>query len=100
MKEKKYEKRLDFQQKLIDRQSEQIEKLKLKIARLEEKCKEKDEIINSVQPMREELTQNIKKHKRLENEYESLIQELKQMRSIINETVYNGKWKWIKWLIK
>ena len=59
MNEKKYKKRLGFQQKIIAHQSEQIDDLKLKIEKLENELKEKDEIINSVTPLRNELTKNI-----------------------------------------
>lgn len=100
MKEKKYEKRLDFQQKMIARQSEQIEMLRTEIGKLEEKCREKDEIINSVEPMRAELKESVERHKNLVREYEDYIKELKQMREIINQTVYKGRWKIIKLLIK
>lgn len=100
MKEKKYEKRLDFQQKMISNKSEEIEMLKAKIEKLEEKCKEKDEIINSVEPLRAELKESVERHKNLVREYEDYIKELKQMKEIINQTVYKGRWKIIKLLIK
>ena len=100
MKENKYEKRLDFQEKMIAKQSEQIKLFKSKIEKLEEKCKEKDEIINSVEPLRKELKESVKRHKSLENEYEGLIKELKQMKGIINQEVYKNKWWLIKFLIK
>lgn len=100
MKDKKYEKRLDFQQKMIARQSEQIETLKSKVKELELKCKEKDEIINSVTPLRKELTESVKDYKNLKNKYEDLIKELKQMKGIINQEVYKNKWWLIRFLIK
>ena len=100
MNEKNYKKRLDFQQKMISRKSQENDELKLKIERLEQELKEKDEIINSVEPMRREMTDNIKEHKRLKNEYKKLVQELKQMKEIMNVTVYKGKWRLVKWLIK
>ena len=68
MNEKKYKKRLEFQQKIISRQSEQIDSLKLKIEKLENELIEKDKIINSVEPMRKEMTENLKEQKRLKNE--------------------------------
>lgn len=96
MNEKKYKKRLGFQQKIIARQSEQIDDLKLKIEKLENELKEKDEIINSVTPLRNELTKNINEIKVYKKQYKQLIQKLKKMKSIINKEVYKGRW----WLIK
>ena len=99
-KKNKYEKRLAFQQKMIAHQSEQIENLKAEIERLKNKLIEKDEIIRTVEPMRKEMTENIKEQKRLKNEYEILIQELKKMKSILNKDMFRGKWKIVRWLIK
>lgn len=93
---KRYEKRLEFQQKMISRQSEQIDSLKSKIEKLTLECQKKDELINSVEPMRKEMTENLKEQKRLKNEYSKLIQELKMMESIVNEEVYRKRW----WLIR
>lgn len=88
-KNKRYEKRLAFQQKMINRQSEQIEKLTLE-------CQKKDELIRAVEPMRKEMAANIKEYKKLKNEYSKLIQEMKKMKSIVNQEVYKGRW----WLIR
>lgn len=100
MNEKKYTKRLDFQKNLISRQSGEIEFLKKEIENLKLKLKEKDELINSVAPLREELSQNIKEIKKQKNEYYILIEEIKKMKEIINVTVYKGRWRLIKYLIK
>ena len=99
-KKNKYEKRLAFQQKMITRQSEQIEKLKFEIEKLNNKLIEKDEIINAIEPMRKEMANNLKEQKRLKEEYKSLIGELKKMKKIINQTVYKGRWWLVKHLIK
>lgn len=99
-KKNKYEKRLAFQQKMINRQSEQIEKLKSEIERLTLECQKKDELINSVEPMRKEMTENIKEQRRLKNEYKKLIQELKMMKSIVNKEVYKKRWWLIRLLLK
>ena len=100
MNEKTYKKRLDFQQKMISRQSEQIESLKLEIEKLKLKCKEKDEIINSIEPMRNELKQNIADAKKYKEEFNKLIKELKKMKEIMNQELYRGRWKLIRFLIK
>ena len=100
MNEKNYRKRLDFQNQVIAHQSKQIDVLKLKINRLEQKLKEKDEIINSVESMRNEMMDSIKEQRRLKNEYEKLIRELVKMKEIINTAAYNGRWRLVKFLVK
>lgn len=100
MNENNYKKRLDFQSQIISRQSKQIDALKLKNEKLEQRLKEKDEILNSIEPMTIEMKENIKEHKKLKNQYKSLIQELKQMKKIINKEVYKNRWWLIKFLIK
>lgn len=100
MNEKNYKKRLDFQQTVISKKSEEIESLKLENEKLKQKLKEKDEIIASVEPMRKEMTENAKEHKRLKNEYQSLIRELRQMKKALNKEVFKNRWWLVKLLIK
>ena len=100
MSEKNHKKRLEFQNKMISRQSEQIDSLKLEIEKLKSKCDEKDKIINSVTPLRNELIENINEIKKHKKEYKMLIEELKKMKKIINQTVYKGRWRLIRLLIK
>ena len=100
MNEKNYKKRLEFQEKIISRKNEQIEALELEIESLKLKLEEKDEIINSVTPLRNELAENVKQVKEYKKQYDTLIQDLKKMKEIINQTVYKGRWKLIKFLIK
>lgn len=100
MNEKNYKKRLDFQQKVISKKSEEIEYLKLENEKLKKRLKEKDEMIASVEPMRKEMTENVKEHKRLKNEYQSLIQELRQMKKALNKEVFKNRWWLVKLLIK
>ena len=100
MKEKKYEKRLEFQRKIISRQSEQIDKLKAKIDKLELIIEEKDEVIESVEPLRKELAVNINDIKQQKKRYNALIEELKAMKSIVNQEVYKNRWWLIKYLLK
>ena len=100
MNEKRYKKKLEIQSKLIARQSEQIEKLKSQNETLKLKCEEKDEIINSVGSLRDELTQNIAEIKQYKQQYKELIEELRKMKIILNQEVYKGKWKLVQFLIK
>lgn len=100
MNEKKYQKRLDFQQQVISKKSEEIEFLKAENARLRLKIEEKDNIINSIESMRNEFADNIKETKQCKEQYKSLIEELKQMKKIMNATVFKGRWRLIKFLMK
>lgn len=100
MNEKNYKKKLDFQQKMISRQFEQIESLKSQVEKLKLNIEEKDKIINSVAPLRDELTRNIEDVKKYKKEYEGLIKELRKMKEIVNQEVYKGKWRLIKHLMK
>ena len=93
-------KRFDFQKNMISRQSKQIDALKLQVDRLEQEIKEKDKIINAVTPLRNELVENVKNAKRHQEEYKKLIEELRQMKQIMNRTVYKNRWWLIKFLIK
>jgi Tfp pilus assembly protein PilO len=96
MSDKKYKKRLEFQQKMISKKSEEIESLKLENEKLKQQIKEKDEMIAAIEPMRQEMTECIEKHRKLRNEYQKLIDEVKHMKEVMNKTVYKGRW----WLVK
>lgn len=100
MKEKKYEKKLELQEKIISRQSEHIEKLNAQIAKLKLEIEEKDILIISVASLKDELTKNISDVKNYKKEYKKLIDELRKMKEIINQTVYKGRWWLIKFLIR
>lgn len=100
MNENTYKKRLDFQQKIISRKSEEINSLKLENEKLKQKLKEKDEIIASVEPIRKEMEENAKEHKKLQSEYRGLVQELRQMKMALDKEVFRGRWWLVKLFIK
>ena len=100
MNEKSYKKRLKLQQKMIARQSQQIESLSAENAKLRLQIEEKDIVINAIEPMKKELAENIAKVKKHKEEYKTLIQELKKMKEIVNQEVYRGRWKVIRLLMK
>lgn len=100
MAEKKFKKRIEFQQKIVERQKEQIEKLKLENEKLKQQCAEKDKLINSVDGYREELLKEIENIKKSKAEYSRLIKELQTMKTNINQIVYKGRWNLVKFLIK
>lgn len=100
MNEKRYKKRLDIQSGLISRQSELIKKLKSQNEMLEQRLKEKDEQLLSVEPLRKELTESIQEHKKLKSQYQALIDDLKLMKNVFDKDVLKKRWWIIKWLIK
>lgn len=100
MNEKSYKKRLDFQQKTISRQSKQIEDLISQNRKLQLEIEEKNNVINSIEPLRKELAKNVDGAKRYKEEFERLVNEIKKMKNIVNQEVYKGRWWLIKFLIK
>ena len=100
MNEKNYKKRLDFQEKLLSKKTEEIESLKLENERLKLIIEEKEEVINSVSFLKDELTKNVGEIKAYKKQYESLVKELKDMKKIMNQEVFKGRWKLIRFLIK
>ena len=85
---------------MITCQSEQIRRLKSQIEMLEQKLKEKDEQLLSVEPLRKELTESIQEHKKHKNEYQTLVDDLKLMKNVFDAEVLKNRWWIIKWLIK
>lgn len=100
MSERNYKKKISFQQNVISRQSKQIEELKLQNEILKSKIKEKDEFINSVSSLRDELIKDSAEVKKYKKEYKKLIDEVRKMKDILNQTVYKGRWRLIKLLLK
>lgn len=100
MNDKKYKKRLDFQNNMISRQSEQIEELESEIRKLKLELEEKNRVINSVDSLRLELMNDIKNIKEYKEQYKNLIEELRTMKTVFNQTVFKGRWRLVKFLIK
>ena len=92
--------KVEFQRKMIARQSEQIESLKSEIEKLKLALEEKDRVIRSVDSLRNELAQNVAEVKKNKEKYFKLVEDLRKMRKIIDQDVYNGKWKLVQFLIK
>lgn len=100
MNEARYKKKIDFQQKMILKQSEKIESLSAENARLRLEIEKKEELINSIAHLKEELIVKISEIDNQKSEYQKLIQKLKNMIKIINQEVYKGRWDLVKFLIK
>lgn len=90
----------NYKNKVIARQMDRIETLRKTIFALEIDNVEKDKIIGSVDSLRNELITVIEDLKEKDKEYDKLIDELIAMRNVMNQEVFKGKWKIIKWLIK
>jgi hypothetical protein len=100
MTEKNYVKKIEFQKKTISRQLEQIELLKNQVENLKLECEKKDETINSFATLKDELAKSVADVNKYKEEYKKLIDELKNMKEIMNQTVFKGKWRLVRFLIK
>lgn len=97
---KNYERKFEIQKNLITRQLKQIETLKQQVENLTLELEEKDALIKSVEGLREELAQNVADVKKHGEEYKKLVDELKRMKSIMNQTLYKGRWRLVRFLIR
>ena len=95
-----YKRDYEFQKKLNTKQAEEIESLKTQIDALISLCEDKDKIIYSVDDLRKELAENVEEIKKEKKEYNSLTNDLKLMKKVMNETVFKGRWRLVKFLIK
>lgn len=77
-----------------------IEQLHKEIENLQIDCDKKDALIASVNGIKNEFTQILDNLKAKSEEYDKLLGDLKQMRQVINQTYFKGKWKIIKFLLK
>lgn len=97
---KKDSKRSDMKDRIIKRQSEEIDSLKLKIEQLNLDSDKKDELIMSVESFRNEMDEILKDIDDKRDKYQNLVDELFEMRKAMDEEVFNGRWKLVRWLIK
>ena len=93
-------KRDDVKKKLIKRQADEIASLKSQIDRLDIDNKNKDELLHSVDSLREELEQVIESIRSKEAEYDELISDLRLMRKAFDREVFKHRWWIVKRLIK
>lgn len=90
----------NMKSRIIKRQIDEIDSLKKKIADLEIDCKEKDEIIKSIDTLRVDFKETIDDIKRKGEAYDRLIDELTEMKKVMNEEVFKGRWNLVRLLIK
>jgi chromosome segregation ATPase len=93
MNEKSYKKRLDFQQKLISKQSQRIKDL-------ESELEEKNKIIDSISDLRNELKQNVAESKKYKDKYKKLVDDLRLQRDTFDKEVFNNRWWLIRLLVR
>lgn len=91
---------MEIKNRIIGRQSEEIQSLKDKISALEIDCKTKDDLIHSVDYVRNDMIAVIEDLKKQSKKYDELINELTEMKNTMNKIVFKKKWKLIRWLLK
>lgn len=95
-----YKRDYEFQKRINAKQAKKIESLELQVEKLKLQCEEKDKTIGSIDFLRNKLVEDVKEYKKLKNEYKELIHELRNMKSVMNQEFFKGRWKLIKLLIK
>ena len=96
----RYEKKYETQKKIVLRQLDEIEKLKSSISELEIDSEKRTELIDSITDIRTELYEVIDDLSKRREEYTRLIEDLRQMKMVMNQTVFKGKWRLIKLLLR
>lgn len=96
----RYEKKYETQKKIVLRQLDEIEKLESSISELEIDSEKRTELIDSITDIRTELYEVIDDLSERREEYTCLIQDLRQMKMVMNQTVFKGKWRLIKLLLR
>lgn len=97
---KRNKKKSDLKSQIIVRQIDRIDALQKNISELEIDCTKKDKIINSINALRDDLFETVNTLKQNSQKYDKLIAELMEMRNVMNQTVFKGRWKLIRLLLK
>lgn len=92
--------RLEHKDRIINIKNDEINKLRAAISDLEIDGKQKDELIGSVDALRNELIETIEELKKKGEEYDKLIADLREMKRVFNKEVLNDNWWIIKHLVK
>lgn len=93
-------KRCKYQEKIINKQTAEIENLKNKINKLQIAEKNKSDLFNCIDNIQNEMNITIDDMKKRKEEYENLILEIEDMKTAINKIIFKGKWWIVKLLIK
>lgn len=90
----------DIKSEIIKRQSDEIESLKKSIADLNMTCEQKDAIINAIDGFRNDLIEVLQDLDDKRNRYGELINELTEMKRVMNKEVFKGRWNLVRFLLK
>ena len=93
-------KKSDLRSQIIVRQVDKIDSLQKQVSLLEIDNVKKDEIINSINALRDDLFETVNELRGKGEEYDRLVAELIQMRNVMNQEVFKGRWKLIRLLLK
>lgn len=93
-------KRCKYQEKIINKQTAEIENLKNKINKLQIAEKNKSDLFNCIDNIQNEMNITIDDMKKRKEEYENVILEIEDMKTVINKIIFKGKWWIVKLLIK
>lgn len=93
-------KKPDVKKQIINRQIDEIERLKKTVSELQISCGQKDEMLQSIETLQTDFVSVIDDLKEKSKRYNDLIAEVYQMRNVMNQIVFKGKWKFIRLLIK
>lgn len=86
--------------KVIKQQLDEIDRLQKLVSKLEISCEEKDTIVHSIDFLRKNLIETINDAKAKSREFDRLMRELIEMKQVMNQTVFKGRWKLIRLLMK
>lgn len=98
--EKRLRKRYETQQHISNVQANEISRLKSKITELEITCEKKDEIIRSVDGIMNEFFREIEIARQKQAECKKILDELREMKSVMNQSFFKGRWKLIRFLLQ
>ena len=90
----------DLKSRIISRQIDKINSLQKEISSLQIDNVKKTKLLNSINSLRDELFNTVNELKNKSNKYDELICELMQMINVMNQTVFKGRWKLIRLLLK
>lgn len=93
-------KKPDVRKQIINRQIDEIERLKKTVSELQISCEQKDEMLRSIETLRTDFVGVIDDLKAKSQKYDELIAEVYQMRNVMNQIAFKGKWKLVRLLIK
>lgn len=90
----------DLKSRIIKKQFEEIQSLKKAVSDLEIECKEKDEVIGSIDDLRVKFMLAVNDLRLQREKYDELISELKKMKKVMSRECFRGRWRIVKWIIR